>query len=332
MAENFNFLNNKVVLITGGTGSFGKKMLAFLYKIKKIKKIIIFSRDELKQFELQKTFNTNKVRFFIGDVRDFDRVYKALNNVDIVIHAAALKQVPAAEYNPGEAIKTNILGVNNIVEAGIMRKVEKIINLSTDKACSPVNLYGATKLVADKLITAANYNKGDAKTILSSVRYGNVINSRGSVIPIFKQMIEEKKPITLTDKNTTRFFLTLDQGVKFVIDSLERMKGGEIFIPKLKSLKILDLIGALNFRSKIQIIGMRPGEKIHETLFSKDDSRQVVESKDHYILFNSNQSLKQFLKNKKNKYKKINNFFDYNSESSQRIKKEELIKMIKNLS
>jgi len=329
---NYKFLNNKVILITGGTGSFGKKMLSFLYGIKKIKKIIVFSRDELKQSELQKDFNSKKIRYFIGDVRDFDRVYKALNDVDIVIHAAALKQVPAAEYNPDEAIKTNILGVNNIVEAGIMRKVEKIINLSTDKACAPINLYGATKLVADKLITAANYNKGNSKTILSSVRYGNVINSRGSVIPIFKEMIKNNKSITLTNENTTRFFLTLDEGVKFVIQSLERMTGGEIFIPKLKSIKIFDLIKALNNKNKVKIIGMRPGEKIHEMLFSKDDSRNVLETIDHYILFNSAQNLQLYLKKMKKTYKKVNNIFDYSSETSIQIKKSDLIKMIKKLS
>jgi|TARA_B110000238_G_C16106031_1_gene430422 UDP-N-acetylglucosamine 4,6-dehydratase len=330
--ENYNFLNNKVVLITGGTGSFGGKMLSFLSHIKKIKKIIIFSRDELKQFELQKHFNSKKIRYFIGDVRDYDRVYKALNGVDIVIHAAALKQVTTAEYNPGEAVKTNILGVNNIVEAGIMRKVEKIINLSTDKACAPINLYGATKLVADKLITAANYNKGSSKTILSSVRYGNVINSRGSVIPIFKEMIKNNKSITLTDKNTTRFFLTLDDGVKFVIQSLRKMIGGEIFIPKLKSIKIYDLIDCLDNKNKVNIIGMRPGEKIHEMLFSKDDSRNVVETKDHYILLNSNENLKLYLKKVKKGYKRINTISDYSSETSIKIKKSDLKKMIKKLS
>ena len=330
--ENYRFLNNKVVLITGGTGSFGKKMLSFLNGIKKIKKIIIFSRDELKQSELQKTFNSNKFRYFIGDVRDFDRVYKALNGVDIVIHAAALKQVPAAEYNPDEAIKTNILGVNNIVEAGIMRKVEKIINLSTDKACAPINLYGATKLVADKLITAANFNKGNSKTILSSVRYGNVINSRGSVIPIFKEMIRDNRSITLTNENTTRFFLTLDEGVKFVIQSLQKMMGGEIFIPKLRSIKIFDLIDALNNKNKIKIIGMRPGEKIHEMLFSRDDSRNVIETDGHYILFNSTENLELYLKKVKKKYKKIKDIFDYSSETSVKIKKTDLIKMVKRLS
>ena len=330
--ENYNFLNNKVVLITGGTGSFGGKMLSFLSHIKKIKKIIIFSRDELKQFELQKHFNSKKIRYFIGDVRDYDRVYKALNGVDIVIHAAALKQVTTAEYNPGEAVKTNILGVNNIVEAGIMRKVEKIINLSTDKACAPINLYGATKLVADKLITTANYNKGSSKTILSSVRYGNVINSRGSVIPIFKEMIKNNKSITLTDKNTTRFFLTLDDGVKFVIQSLRKMIGGEIFIPKLKSIKIYDLIDCLDNKNKVNIIGMRPGEKIHEMLFSKDDSRNVVETKDHYILLNSNENLKLYLKKVKKGYKRINTISDYSSETSIKIKKSDLKKMIKKLS
>ena len=213
-----------------------------------------------------------------------------------------------------------------------MRKVEKIINLSTDKACAPINLYGATKLVADKLITAANFNKGNSKTILSSVRYGNVINSRGSVIPIFKEMIKDNKSITLTNENTTRFFLTLDGGVKFVNQSLERMSGGEIFIPKLKSIKIFDLIKALNNKNKVKIIGMRPGEKIHEMLFSKDDSRNVVEAKDHYILFNSNENLQLYLKKIKKWYKKINNIFDYSSETSIKIKKSDLIKMIKKLS
>ena len=213
-----------------------------------------------------------------------------------------------------------------------MRKVEKIINLSTDKACAPINLYGATKLVADKLITAANYNKGSSKTILSSVRYGNVINSRGSVIPIFKEMIKNNKSITLTDKNTTRFFLTLDDGVKFVIQSLRKMIGGEIFIPKLKSIKIYDLIDCLDNKNKVNIIGMRPGEKIHEMLFSKDDSRNVVETKDHYILLNSNENLKLYLKKVKKGYKRINTISDYSSETSIKINKSDLKKMIKKLS
>ncbi|WDV07460.1 UDP-N-acetylglucosamine 4,6-dehydratase (inverting) [Lysinibacillus irui] len=277
-----NVLKNKTVLVTGGTGSFGKK---FIHKALTlgVKKIIVFSRDELKQYEMKQEFDDNRLRFFIGDVRDKDRLYRAFNGVDIVIHAAAMKHVDACEYNPFEAVKTNIHGAQNIIEAAIDCGVEKVIALSTDKACSPVNLYGATKLASDKLFVAANAYVGDKKTSFSVVRYGNVVGSRGSVVPFFKKM-KETGTLPVTDERMTRFWITLEQGVHFVLDNLERMHGGEIFVPKIPSMKVVDLAKAIAPECEIQIIGIRPGEKLHEAMIMEDDARHTVEFKDYYII------------------------------------------------
>jgi UDP-N-acetylglucosamine 4,6-dehydratase len=285
-------LNNKTILITGGTGSFGKSCATYLLKKFKLKKLIIFSRDELKQYhmsnELQNIKKNTKLRFFLGDVRDKERLSFAFKKVDYVIHAAALKQVVAAEYNPQECIKTNIYGAENVVYAAIERQVKKVIALSTDKACNPVNLYGATKLASDKLFINSNKLSGQDKTIFSVVRYGNVINSRGSVVPLFKEINKSKNKIfTLTHPDMTRFFITLNQSVEFVISTFSRMRGGEIFIPKLPNVKIIDIINAINSKPKIKIIGIRQGEKIHETLGGKEEARNTLEYDKHYLLIPS---------------------------------------------
>jgi UDP-N-acetylglucosamine 4,6-dehydratase len=276
------YLSGKTVLVTGGTGSFGKKFVkkALEYDVKKI---IIFSRDELKQFEMAQEFKDSRIRFFIGDVRDKERLYRAFDGVDIVIHAAAMKQVPACEYNPFEAVKTNIHGAQNIIEAAIDRGVKRVIALSTDKACSPVNLYGATKLASDKLFVAANSYVGDKETRFSVVRYGNVVGSRGSVVPFFKKIRHTGK-LPITDERMTRFWITLDQGVQFVLDSLERMKGGEIFVPKIPSMKITDLAKAIAPECEIEIVGIRPGEKLHEAMITEDDARHTVEFDTYYVI------------------------------------------------
>lgn len=277
-----NVLSNKTVLVTGGTGSFGRKFIKKVLETD-IKKVIIFSRDELKQFEMSQEFTDPRIRFFIGDVRDKDRLYRAFDGVDIVIHAAALKHVGACEYNPFEAIKTNIHGAQNVIEAAIDRGVEKVIALSTDKACSPVNLYGATKLASDKLFVAGNSYVGNKKTRFAVVRYGNVVGSRGSVVPFFKK-IKKTGTVPVTDERMTRFWITLDQGVQFVIDNLERMHGGEIFIPKIPSMKVVDLAKAIAPECKIEIVGIRPGEKLHEAMITEDDARHTVEYEDYYVI------------------------------------------------
>ncbi|MGE8033504.1 UDP-N-acetylglucosamine 4,6-dehydratase (inverting) [Lysinibacillus sp. NPDC093692] len=277
-----NVLKNKTVLVTGGTGSFGKK---FIHKALTlgVKKIIVFSRDELKQYEMKQEFHDDRIRFFIGDVRDKDRLYRAFNGVDIVIHAAAMKHVDACEYNPFEAVKTNIHGAQNIIEAAIDCGVEKVIALSTDKACSPVNLYGATKLASDKLFVAANAYVGDKKTSFAVVRYGNVAGSRGSVVPFFKK-IKKTGTLPVTDERMTRFWITLDQGVQFVLDNLERMHGGEIFVPKIPSMRVIDLAKAIAPECKIEIVGIRPGEKLHEAMIMEDDARHTVEFDTYYVI------------------------------------------------
>ncbi len=274
---------DKVVLVTGGTGSFGKKFTAAILKNHNPKKVIVFSRDELKQFEMREEFGDHPaLRFFLGDVRDRDRLNRAFHGVDIVVHAAALKQVPAAEYNPTEAIHTNVLGAENIINAAIDQGVKKVIALSTDKAANPINLYGATKLCSDKLFIAGNaYSAG--KTIFSVVRYGNVIGSRGSVIPFFEKM-KKTGVIPITDKRMTRFLITLDHGVAFVLKCLSIMIGGELFIPKIPSMTILDLKKAIAPECKIKIIGIRPGEKLHEVLLPAEESRNAIEFDDMYIV------------------------------------------------
>ncbi|PIF03815.1 MAG: UDP-N-acetylglucosamine 4,6-dehydratase (inverting) [Arcobacter sp.] len=280
--------DNKNILITGGTGSFGRKYTKILLEKYRPNKIIIYSRDELKQYEMSQEFDPSKypcMRYFIGDVRDGDRLKKAMRGVNFVIHAAALKHVPIAEYNPMECIKTNIIGAQNVIDAAIENKVSKVIALSTDKAANPVNLYGATKLASDKLFVAANNLVGDQGVIFSVVRYGNVIGSRGSVVPFFKRLINEGvKELPITDEKMTRFFITLDDGVNFVLKNFERMKGGEIFIPKLPSMKITDLAKALAPNLPHKIIGIRPGEKLHEIMCPADDSHLTLEFGDHYVI------------------------------------------------
>lgn len=279
-----SIFDNKTVLITGGTGSFGKKFVEALLKRYKTKKIIIYSRDELKQYEMQQQLKDyENIRFFIGDVRDKDRLSMALHDVDFILHAAALKQVPAMEYNPAEAVKTNTLGAMNVIDAAIEQKVKKVIALSTDKACNPINLYGATKLCADKLFIAGNSYSGKAKTMFSVVRYGNVVGSRGSVVPFFAEKIKQGV-IPITDVNMTRFFITLQQAVDFVIKCFSVMHGGELFVPKIPSVKIADLAGIMAPRCKIKVIGIRPGEKLHEVMISEDDARNTLEFKDYYIV------------------------------------------------
>ncbi|KOO49605.1 UDP-N-acetylglucosamine 4,6-dehydratase (inverting) [Viridibacillus arvi] len=279
---NQNPLQGKTVLVTGGTGSFGKKFIKSALALD-VKKIIVFSRDELKQYEMAQEFTDSRIRFFIGDVRDKDRLYRAFDGVDIVIHAAALKHVGACEYNPFEAIKTNIHGAQNIIEAAIDKGVDKVIALSTDKACSPVNLYGATKLASDKLFIAANAYVGEKHTKFSVVRYGNVVGSRGSVVPFFKK-IRETGVLPVTDERMTRFWITLDKGVQFVIDNLTRMHGGELFIPKIPSMKVTDLAKAIGPECEIKYIGIRPGEKLHEAMITEDDARHTIEFDDYYVI------------------------------------------------
>lgn len=306
-----SILGNKTVLVTGGTGSFGKKFIKKALE-ENVKKVIVFSRDELKQYEMKQEFKDERIRFFIGDVRDKDRLNRAFDEVDIVIHAAAMKHVDACEYNPFEAIKTNIHGAQNIIEAAIDRGVEKVIALSTDKACSPVNLYGATKLASDKLFVAANSYVGDKKTRFAVVRYGNVVGSRGSVVPFFKK-IRHTGVIPITDERMTRFWITLDQGVQFVLDNLERMQGGEIFIPKIPSMKVTDLAKAIAPECEIEIIGIRPGEKLHEAMIMEDDARHTVEFDDYYVI------QPEFTWWKKEKHlegKKLSDGFAYTSDSN----------------
>ncbi|HGG0417968.1 TPA: UDP-N-acetylglucosamine 4,6-dehydratase (inverting) [Clostridium sporogenes] len=285
-------LENKVILITGGTGSFGKKFTEIILEKYNPKKIIIYSRDEFKQDLMKKNFLTkypdkiNKLRFFIGDVRDKDRLYRAFNGVDYVIHAAAMKQVPACEYNPFEAIKTNIHGAQNIIDAALDRCVKKVVALSTDKAVNPINLYGGTKLVSDKLFIAANAYSGGDGTVFSVVRYGNVAGSRGSVIPFFKSLIEEgEKELPITDFRMTRFWITLEQGVELVLKALKESKGGETYISKIPSFKITDLAKAMLSEIKLKEIGIREGEKLHEIMITKDDSRYTYEYSQHYIVY-----------------------------------------------
>ena len=311
--------NNKSILITGGTGSLGNAFVGHIIKNYKPKKLIIFSRDELKQYEMKKIFPEEKfkfMRYFLGDVRDKHRVREALKNVDILLHAAALKQVPAGEYNPFEMIKTNIYGAQNLIEASIYNNVKKIIALSTDKAANPINLYGATKLASDKLFVSANNITGANKNKFSVVRYGNVINSRGSVIPVFKEYAIKKKFIPITDRKMTRFWISLDQGVKFIIKCFSRMQGGEIFVPKIPSIKIVDIAKSLYPNVKIKFIGIRPGENLHEVMCPRDDSHLTLEFKDHYIIKPSISFTRKINYSKNSigeKGNKVNEDFEYNS-------------------
>jgi UDP-N-acetylglucosamine 4,6-dehydratase len=275
-------LKNKIILVTGGTGSFGNRFTEIVLKEQLPKVVRILSRDELKQLQMHQRLNDDRIRFFIGDVRDEQRLYRAMSGVDVVVHAAAMKQVPAAEYNPLEAVKTNIDGAANVIEAAINAGVPKVLFLSTDKAVHPVNLYGATKLVAEKLFVQANSYSG-GKTIFSCVRYGNVVGSRGSVIPLFIQQ-RSQGALTITDARMTRFWLTLDQGVRFVIDCIDRMVGGEVFIPKLPSMKITDIVETIAPGAEIKVIGIRPGEKLHEELITTEEAPRIKEFDSYYIV------------------------------------------------
>jgi UDP-N-acetylglucosamine 4,6-dehydratase len=279
-------LNDKSILITGGTGSFGKKCTEIILNQYKPKRLIIFSRDELKQYEMAQLFPDSKfdcMRYFIGDVRDKERLYRAFRGVDFVIHAAALKQVPAAEYNPFEAVKTNIIGAQNVINVAIDQGVKRIIALSTDKAANPINLYGATKLCSDKLFIAGNAYVGRNQSRFAVVRYGNVVGSRGSVIPLFQKK-KASGVLPITDPGMTRFWITLEQAVAFVIKCFERMVGGELFVPKIPSMKVIDLAKAICPECEFEFIGMRPGEKMHETMIPKDDARNCVEFDEYYVI------------------------------------------------
>jgi UDP-N-acetylglucosamine 4,6-dehydratase len=277
--------NDKSILITGGTGSFGKKYVKTLLARYSPRRIIVFSRDELKQYEMQQDFDAPVMRYFIGDVRDQARLAQAMRGVDYVIHAAALKQVPAAEYNPMECIKTNIHGAENVIQAAIQAGVRKIMALSTDKAANPINLYGATKLASDKLFVAANNMVGKGGPSFAVVRYGNVVGSRGSVVPFFsKQLAEGVRELPITDERMTRFWISLQQGVDFVLTNFERMFGGEIFVPKIPSIRVVDLAQAMAPGIAMRMIGIRPGEKLHEIMCPADDSHLTLEFNDHYVL------------------------------------------------
>ena len=318
--------DNKVILITGGTGSFGKSFIKFTLKNFKVRKIVVFSRDELKQYEMQnhKDFKSNKLRFLIGDVRELDRLKLAMRGVNLVVHAAALKQVPTAEYNPFEVVKTNVIGAQNIIEAAYNNNVDKVVALSTDKAASPINLYGATKLTSDKLFVSANNYRGNFRTRFSVVRYGNVMNSRGSVLPLFISQSNEKKLFTITHKDMTRFNITLLEGVAFVCQSFGRMLGGEIFVPKIPSFRIIDLAKAINDKIKIKFIGIRPGEKIHEEMITATDSYNTLEFEDYFViypLFNyTDWNIKKFLNfNKIKNYRAVKSGFIYSSDTNKKF-------------
>ena len=276
-------LLNSSVLVTGGTGSFGKALTKRLLN-SDVRRIAIFSRDELKQLEMRNEFKDDRLRFFLGDIRDASRLDIALHNVDYVVHAAALKQVDTGEYNPMEFVKTNVVGSQNVIDACIRNAVKRVVALSTDKASSPINLYGATKLTADKLFSAANNYSHAYGTTFSIVRYGNVMGSRGSVIPYFKQLASEGKPFPITDKRMTRFWITLSQAVEFVLESFEIMQGGELYVPRIPSMKIMDLAQAIKSDFKYEEVGIRPGEKLHEEMISPDDSRRTVELPNRYVV------------------------------------------------
>jgi UDP-N-acetylglucosamine 4,6-dehydratase len=282
--KDFSIFDDQSVLVTGGTGSFGRAFVDRLLRESRAARVVVFSRDELKQFEMAQSYNgESRLRFFLGDVRDSARLYRAFDGVDIIIHAAALKQIPAAEYNPFEFVNTNILGAQNIIDAAIDRRVRKVIALSTDKASSPINLYGATKLVSDKLFVAGNSYSGAKDTQFSVVRYGNVVGSRGSVIARLQELDNGDK-FQLTDERMTRFWITLDHATRFVASSTARMTGGEIFVPKLPSMKLMDVVAALAPDVEIERIGLRPGEKLHEEMISADDAHRTVDHGTHYVI------------------------------------------------
>ena len=326
-------LNNRSILVTGGTGSFGKKFVATVFKQYKPKELIVYSRDELKQFEMREFFPTEKfpIKYFIGDVRDRDRLYRVVHGVDFVIHAAALKQVPTAEFNPFEAVKTNIHGAQNVIEAALENDVKKVVALSTDKACNPINLYGATKLASDKMFAAANHWQGSYHTTFAVVRYGNVVGSRGSVVPFFLKKKEEGV-LPITDERMTRFWITLDHGVQFVLDALKRMKGGELFVPKIPSMNIMDLAKAIAPEAKRKIIGIRPGEKIHEVMISSDDAINTLEFDSYFVIQPAHPWWDNLEYIKINGGMKVEGGFTYSScNNTQWLTIDELRKMVANL-
>ena len=293
---------DKSILITGGTGSFGKRFISYLLKEYSPKKLIVYSRDELKQFEMQQEYKDPCMRYFIGDVRDKHRLKAAMREVDYVVHAAALKQVPAAEYNPNECIKTNIHGAQNVIDAAIETNVRRVIALSTDKAANPVNLYGATKLASDKLFVAANNISGAKGPRFAVVRYGNVVGSRGSVVPFYRSLLAEgKTSLPVTHAEMTRFWITLDEGVEFVVRNFSRMQGGEIFVPKIPSVKILDLVEAMSGNREYELIGIRPGEKLHEVMVPEEMAHHSLEFDDHYVITPAIQFFDKNIDYKKNK-------------------------------
>jgi len=325
--------NNSSILITGGTGSFGKKYVQVILEKYKPKKIIIFSRDELKQFEMQQIFNDSCMRYFIGDVRDLTRVEEAMEGVDYVIHAAAMKQVPAAEYNPMECIKTNIYGAENVIKASIKNNVKRVIALSTDKAANPINLYGATKLASDKLFVSANNMVGSKEVRFSVVRYGNVIGSRGSVVPFFQNLIAEgANELPVTHVDMTRFMITLRAGVEFVLKDFKRMQGGEIFIPKIPSMNITELAKSMAPDMSHNIVGIRPGEKLHEVMCPSDDSHLTLEFDDHYVICPTIQFNHEvdFMKNPLGEIgKSVEQGHEYNSgTNTEWLSKEEFLQMV----
>lgn len=324
-------LNGKTILLTGGTGSFGKAFTKRALKDFNPKKLIIFSRDELKQYKMaQNHANDGRIRFFIGDVRDSERLKRAFDDVDIVVHAAALKQVPTAEYNPFEAVKTNILGAQNIINIAIDNNVDKVVALSTDKAANPINLYGATKLVSDKLFIAGNIYSVHSRAHFSVVRYGNVVGSRGSVIPFFKNIVEKgEKTVPITDPEMTRFWITLDKGVDLVIKALNVMNGQEIFVPKIPSMNIMDLAKAIAPNCDTKIVGIRPGEKLHETLIPEEDARRTIEYDDYFIIMpESHEFLPPYEPMDKNYVKVPKNFSYTSANNKQWLTVEELQKII----
>jgi UDP-N-acetylglucosamine 4,6-dehydratase/5-epimerase len=322
-------LRGKSVLITGGTGSFGKQFVKTALERLELKRLVVFSRDELKQFEMQQRFDSPVLRYFLGDVRDPDRLHRAFDGIDVVVHAAALKQVPAAEYNPFEAIKTNVIGAENIINAAIDHDVKRVIALSTDKAANPINIYGATKLCSDKLFIAGNHYAGPRETSMAVVRYGNVVGSRGSVIPFFLAKKKTGK-LPITDPRMTRFWITLQMGVDFVIDCIERMHGGELFVPKIPSMNIMDLAAAVAPECKTEIIGIRPGEKLHEVMVPEDDARNTVELEDRYVI------LPPFDFSRLDAYKSLKRCpenFRYASDSNDKwLTRDQLMAMLKGLS
>tara|TARA_Y100001936_G_scaffold200659_1_gene202572 strand:- start:145 stop:1158 length:1014 start_codon:yes stop_codon:yes gene_type:complete len=321
MGEKLEF-DNKNILITGGTGSFGSKCVEWLLSKYKPKRLVIFSRDELKQYEMAQVYSEKtypSLRYFLGDVRDGERVKRACANIDIIIHAAAMKHVTASEYNPTECIETNIHGAKNIIDASIENNIKKVIALSTDKAASPINLYGATKLCSDKLFIAANNLSGKHKTRFSVVRYGNVINSRGSVIPHFKKLLKSgEKKLPLTDINMTRFVITLDQGVEFVLKTFTNMSGGEIFVPKIPSMNIIDLVTCMAGKGQFKEVGIRPGEKLHEVMIPKEESLNCIDMDDYYIIqpMFSWWNTEQLKLTIGNNGKKVAKSFEYSSDSN----------------